>query len=143
MEMHGDSKGKQMRDASNLALAKQIEELRQKNNEDEAKLRAVADVAAMNSPSNFPISSVRAHGFITINAKGATMFSGTVTNNAALMMLIAESPQSGSGLALNPMMLGGVPVEGVILGTGTNRRGEFEIIVDFTQANWCRAKSDL
>jgi hypothetical protein len=115
--------------ATSIALESRIEELRRSNNEHEAQLLSVSNSAAMNSPSNFPISSVRGFGRVFVNKKDALVVSG-LNNKRAVLELIAEKqvfPWGG--------IPSGIPINGRIVDVLTNGTGHVSVMVAFDESN--------
>src|ERR1700733_10364804 len=84
------------------------------------ELISVSNSLAMNSPTNFPISSVEANGYIVVDIKDAPMFVGLRNRRAVLELLSDE-----------PYWVGGVPMNGRINWVATNRYGSLEVGVEF------------
>lgn len=88
------------------------------------------------SPSNFPISSVSGFGYVVINKDDTSKIVG-LEGKRAILELKPKLPTNA--LIRNPMVLGGVFVDGLIIGAWTNRVENTEISFFFDQSNIHRA----
>jgi hypothetical protein len=100
--------------------------------EAKARIGALSDAVVLNSPSNFPISSVSGNGYIVINKNDASLVVG-LENKRAFLEFMSEPPTNS--LIRNPLFFGGLIVEGIIRGVSTNRFGNPEVSFDFEESN--------